>query len=38
MDMFINFLVAAVLAGASLLYGTVGEIIDQKSLHLFTLF
>ncbi len=34
MDMFINFLVAAVLAGASLLYGTVGEIIDQKSGHL----
>lgn len=34
MDMFINFLVAAVLAGASLLYGTVGEIINQKSGHL----
>lgn len=34
MDMFINFLVAAVLAGTSLLYGTVGEILDQKSGHL----
>lgn len=29
--MLINFLVAAVLAGAPLLFGTVGEIIDQKS-------
>lgn len=28
--MFINLLVAAVLDGAPLLYGTVGEIIDQK--------
>lgn len=32
--MLINFLVAAVLAGAPLLFGTVGEIIDQKSGHL----
>lgn len=29
--MLINFLVAAVLAGTPLLFGTVGEIIDQKS-------
>ena len=34
MDMFINFLVAAVLAGTPLLFGTVGEIIDQKAGHL----
>lgn len=34
MDMFINFIVAAVLAGTPLLFGTVGEIIDQKAGHL----
>ena len=34
MDMFINFLVAAVLAGTPLLFGTVGEIINEKAGHL----
>lgn len=34
MDMFINFLVAAVLAGTPLLFGTVGEIITEKTGHL----
>lgn len=34
MDMLLNFLVAAVLAGTPLLFGTVGEIITEKSGHL----
>ena len=34
MDMFIKFLVAAVLAGTPLLYGTLGEIISEKTGHL----
>lgn len=34
MDMFIKFLVAAVLAGTPLLYGTLGEIISEKVGHL----
>ncbi len=34
MDMLLNFLAAAVLAGAPLLFGTVGEIINEKSGHL----
>ena len=34
MDMFINFLVAAVLAGTPLLFGTLGEILNEKSGHL----
>lgn len=33
-DMFINFLVAAVLAGTPLLFGTVGEILNEKVGHL----
>ncbi len=34
MDMVIKFLVAAVLAGTPLLFGTVGEIISEKAGHL----
>ena len=34
MDMFIKFLVAAVLAGTPLLFGTVGEILSEKVGHL----
>lgn len=34
MDMVIKFLVAAVAAGIPLLYGTVGEILTEKSGHL----
>ncbi len=34
MDMLVNFLFAAVLAGTPLLYGTVGEIITEKTGHL----
>ncbi len=34
MDMFINFIIAAVLAGAPLLFGTTGEIMNEKSGHL----
>lgn len=34
MDMFLNFLVAAVGAGVPLLFGTVGEIICEKTGHL----
>lgn len=34
MDMFIKFLVAAVLAGTPLLFGTLGEIVTEKAGHL----
>lgn len=34
MDMFLNIFVAAVLAGTPLLFGTVGEIINEKVGHL----
>lgn len=34
MDMFLNFLVAAVLAGTPFLFGTVGEILTEKAGHL----
>jgi len=34
MNMFLNFLSAAVLAGTPLLFGTVGEIMNEKSGHL----
>lgn len=34
MNMMVNMIVAAVLAGTPLLYGTVGEIINQKAGHL----
>lgn len=34
MDMFIKFLIAAVAAGVPLLFGTVGEIITEKTGHL----
>lgn len=34
MNMFLNFLIAAVLAGTPLLFGTVGEIIHEKAGHL----
>ncbi|WP_195276988.1 ABC transporter permease [Anaerotruncus rubiinfantis] len=34
MDLFIKFLVAAVLAGTPLLFGTVGEIVSEKVGHL----
>jgi simple sugar transport system permease protein len=34
MDMFLKFLVAAVMAGTPLLYGTVGEILSEKTGHL----
>ena len=34
MDMFLNFLIAAVGAGIPLLFGTVGEILTEKTGHL----
>ena len=34
MDFFVNFFVAAVLAGTPLLFGIVGEIINEKAGHL----
>lgn len=34
MDFFVNFFVAAVLAGTPLLFGILGEIINEKSGHL----
>lgn len=34
MDMFVNFLVAAIGAGTPLLFGTVGEILNEKVGHL----
>ena len=34
MDMLINFLVAAIGAGTPLLFGTLGEIITEKTGHL----
>lgn len=34
MTLFINFLVAAVFAGTPLLFGTLGEILNEKSGHL----
>ena len=34
MDMIIKFLVAAVGAGTPLLFGTVGEILTEKTGHL----
>lgn len=34
MDSFLNFLVAAVLAGTPFLFGTVGEILTEKTGHL----
>lgn len=34
MNLFINFLVAAVFAGTPLLFGTLGEILNEKSGHL----
>lgn len=34
MDMFLKFLIAAVLAGTPLLFGTLGEIINEKVGHL----
>jgi len=34
MNMFLNFLTAAVLAGTPLLFGTLGEIMNEKSGHL----
>lgn len=34
MDFFTNFFVAAVLAGTPLLFGILGEIINEKSGHL----
>lgn len=34
MSLFINFLVAAVFAGTPLLFGTLGEILNEKSGHL----
>ena len=34
MDMFIKFLVAAIVAGTPLLFGTVGEILSEKVGHL----
>lgn len=34
MDIFIKFLVAAVLAGTPILFGTVGEIVTEKTGHL----
>lgn len=34
MDMLIKFIVAAVLAGTPLLFGTVGEIVSEKTGHL----
>jgi len=32
--MFLNFLIAAVFAGTPLLFGTLGEILNEKSGHL----
>lgn len=34
MNMFLNFIVAAALAGTPLLFGTLGEIINEKSGHI----
>jgi len=34
MNLFINFIVAAVFAGTPLLFGTLGEILNEKSGHL----
>ena len=34
MNMFLNFLIAAVFAGTPLLFGTVGEIMSEKAGHL----
>ncbi|MGD9568205.1 MAG: ABC transporter permease [Sedimentibacter sp.] len=34
MNLFLNFLVAAVFAGTPLLFGTLGEILNEKSGHL----
>lgn len=34
MNLFINFIVAAVFAGTPLLFGTIGEILNEKSGHL----
>ena len=34
MDFFVNFFVAAVLAGTPLLFGILGEIINEKAGHL----
>ena len=34
MNIFIKFLVAAVAAGTPLLFGTVGEILSEKTGHL----
>lgn len=34
MDMFVKFVAAAVVSGTPLLYGTVGEILNEKSGHL----
>ncbi len=34
MDMFIKFLVAAIMAGTPILFGTVGEIVTEKTGHL----
>lgn len=34
MNMFMNFIIAAVLAGTPLLFGTLGEIMNEKSGHL----
>ena len=34
MSMFINFLIAAVFAGTPILFGTLGEILNEKSGHL----
>lgn len=34
MDLLLNFLIAAVLAGTPLLFGTIGEILNEKSGHL----
>ena len=33
MDFFVNFFVAAVLAGTPILFGIVGEIINEKAGH-----
>ena len=37
MDLFIKFLVAAVLAGTPLLFGTVGEIVSENVFRYMTL-
>ena len=34
MNMFLNFLIAAVFAGTPLLFGTLGEIMNEKAGHL----